>query len=488
MFTQNTKKRQQTLRFGPKNALEVSNQHIDLTSDRGDKRYKLSMPSAKPSNTIDLTGNAKRNAYTENVENVQFTRKIQEKSLGSSGNGIGNAKPGSLLDSAIKSSDNNKIPHNPVPFGRTYSNQNNNADSVRKYPLPSKNEEFKGLNSFSNDSEVKKSSVPFSELTSEKQLSSEQHKAIDIVLNEKKNVFITGSAGTGKSVLLSNIIRQLTEREGDNKYAVAITAPTGIAAFQIGGTTLHSWAGVGIGRDPIEKLIKNISSRREAKFRWLSTKVLIIDESDFYQLPPVETRDEKSLNRFVFESEKWNTVIHKQIVLTRVFRQRDMKFVDILNEIRLGSLKPESTMFLRSLSREPNYPDDGIRPTELYALRNQVETANKRSLELLPGKVRVYHSANINPKTGPITDEETLIKIDNFCRAARKVELKINAQVLLIKNMPESNLVNGSRGVVLKYVDVDGDSYPLCRFTNGVEMVVKPEEYEAEIAVTYIYA
>ncbi|OMJ08487.1 ATP-dependent DNA helicase RRM3 [Smittium culicis] len=285
MFTQNTKKRQQTLRFGPKNTLEVSNQHIDLTSDRGDKRYKLSMPSAKPSNTIDLTEKAKRNAYNENVENMQFTRKIQEKSLSNnsqssnSGNGIGNAKPGSLLDSAIKSSDNNKIARNPVPFGRTYSNLNNKADSARKYPLPSKNEEFKGLNSFSNDSEVKKSSVPFSELTSEKQLSAEQIKAIDIVLNEKKNVFITGSAGTGKSVLLSNIIRQLTEREGDNKYAVAITAPTGIAAFQIGGTTLHSWAGVGIGKDPIEKLIKNISSRREAKFRWLSTKVLIIDES-----------------------------------------------------------------------------------------------------------------------------------------------------------------------------------------------------------------
>ncbi|OMH85967.1 ATP-dependent DNA helicase pfh1 [Zancudomyces culisetae] len=345
-----------------------------------------------------------------------------------------------------------------------------------------------------------------------KMLSVEQKNALDFVVNKRMNVFITGSAGTGKSVLLANIVSRLLERESYSADRVAVTAPTGIAAYQLRGQTIHSWAGVGIGKDSVEKLESNILKRREARERWASVQVLIIDEVSmldallFEKLEQLARRLKRSskpfggiqlcinfgLNKddvlllgsvygFVFESPLWEKVVAHEIVLTRVFRQRDMEFIDMLNEIRLGKMRPETQERLSMLSREPKYPNDGIKATELYSLRSQVEGANIRSLNQLPGSVRAYHSANFNQGVS-ITNEEVLNKMDNACRAARKVELKVNAQVMLINNMSNRNLVNGSRGVVVGFDDVNGEGYPICRFINGVEFTVTPEEYEIELS------
>jgi ATP-dependent DNA helicase PIF1 len=83
------------------------------------------------------------------------------------------------------------------------------------------------------------------------------------------------SSGTGKSVLLKEIIRLLQPRGG-----LAITAPTGIASLNIGGRTIHSWAGIGLGTDTASNLIKRISGSRTLSERWRSTSVLIVDESE----------------------------------------------------------------------------------------------------------------------------------------------------------------------------------------------------------------
>ena len=99
-----------------------------------------------------------------------------------------------------------------------------------------------------------------------------------MVVEKQKSVFFTGSAGTGKSVLLREIIASLRKKHFKEPDRVAITASTGLAACNIGGVTLHSFAGIGIGNNSIPELVKKIKRNPKAKHRWMRTKVLIIDE------------------------------------------------------------------------------------------------------------------------------------------------------------------------------------------------------------------
>lgn len=130
------------------------------------------------------------------------------------------------------------------------------------------------------------------------QLSAQQRSVIEMV-KQGKNVFFTGSAGTGKSVLLREIIRVCGKDMG--RKELAVTAYTGIAAVNIGGSTLHSWAGIGLGKEPPKDLLGKLlgqEKRRKKKERkeapnstnnkdgspqavkrWLTVQALIIDES-----------------------------------------------------------------------------------------------------------------------------------------------------------------------------------------------------------------
>jgi ATP-dependent DNA helicase PIF1 len=124
------------------------------------------------------------------------------------------------------------------------------------------------------------------------ELSEEQRRVLRLV-ESGKNIFFTGPAGkfpcplfedkesthsfpgTGKSVLLRAIIKLLRRKSG----GVAITAPTGIAGMNIGGLTIHSWAGIGLGKETVEELVGVLSSK--AVKRWTNTRALVIDESTF---------------------------------------------------------------------------------------------------------------------------------------------------------------------------------------------------------------
>lgn len=186
-------------------------------------------------------------------------------------------------------------------------------------------------------------------------LSGEQSNVLELVTEQKKSVFFTGSAGTGKSVLMRAIIEKLRtvyKREPDR---VAVTASTGLAACNIGGVTLHSFSGIGLGKEPVPDLVKKIMRNQKAKNRWLRTKILVVDEvsmvdgelfdkleaiarfirkngrpfggiqlvvtGDFFQLPPVP--DYGKQVKFAFDADTWTTSIHHTIGLTEVFRQRD---------------------------------------------------------------------------------------------------------------------------------------------------------------------
>ncbi|KAH9081885.1 PIF1-like helicase-domain-containing protein [Lactarius deliciosus] len=107
------------------------------------------------------------------------------------------------------------------------------------------------------------------------------------ILNKVKkgsNVFITGPAGTGKTVLLHEIIKCLRLRFPGHQTAVAVTASTGIASISIGGTTLHSWAGIGLGEGTVERLSGKILGTDYLRARWQGVRSLIIDESKMFLL------------------------------------------------------------------------------------------------------------------------------------------------------------------------------------------------------------
>jgi len=147
----------------------------------------------------------------------------------------------------------------------------------------------------------------------------------------------------------------LRRRHARDPDRIAVTASTGLAACNIGGITLHSFAGIGLGRESVDQLVKKIKRNNKAKTRWLRTKVLIIDEismvdgdlfdklegvarslknngrpfggiqlvvtGDFFQLPPVP--DGGKLVKFAFEANTWNTSVDHTIGLTQIFRQKD---------------------------------------------------------------------------------------------------------------------------------------------------------------------
>lgn len=268
------------------------------------------------------------------------------------------------------------------------------SSNRQRQPAPmSRTSSDRSLKSFMKPSEPPKS---LAERVPETFLSDEQRAVVKAVMDEGKSVFFTGSAGTGKSVLMRAIIAQLRHKYRQEPDRVAITASTGLASCILEGQTLHSWAGIGLGKEPAPELVKKVKRNMKSRQRWQRTKVLIIDEismvdgqlfdkleqvartlrnngrpfggiqlvftGDFFQLPPVPDRNTEA--KFVFEAVNWDTCIQHTILLTHVFRQKDEQFASMLNEMRLGKMSSETIREFKSLSRPMNFHDD-LEATEL---------------------------------------------------------------------------------------------------------------------------
>lgn len=334
-------------------------------------------------------------------------------------------------------------------------------------------------------------------------LTEEQRQILSMVVDEGRNIFFTGAAGTGKSVLLRRIISELRgkyRRKGTQ--AVAITASTGLAACNIGGMTLHSFGGIGLGEDPVSRLVDKIRKNRKAHQRWKSTKVLVIDEismidgglfdkleeisriinkndmpfggiqlvitGDFFQLPPVfkahkapsafeapgggfelkgSLMDEPPTEgRFSFEAHSWNSVVTTTVELKQVFRQKDNRFSSMLNSIRAGTVTDEIEKAFQSLSRTPKVPE-GITPTELFPMRKDVDNANRLKMLRLAGSEVQFLAQDMYASEYAERDGKL-----ELLMCPKKLKVKRGAQVMLIKNMDET-LVNGSLGKVMGFMN-----------------------------------
>jgi ATP-dependent DNA helicase PIF1 len=338
------------------------------------------------------------------------------------------------------------------------------------------------------------------------QLSAEQQHVLTVV-ESGANVFITGPGGTGKST----VIREIENRLDEKRRKYFLTAPTGIAALNIGGSTLHSFCGAGLAEGSKEDCLKEVMVRKKNVGWWQQCQVLIIDEvsmldpeffekldfiakgvrksddffggiqivavGDFYQLPPVKPdRGNQTGNKmeFVFEHPLWKVHMTRCIQLCQVHRQKDLEFVRLLSEIRNGSLSEAGSKLLRSrIDAEIPCPD-GIQPTRLFPTRAEADRANKTELEALPGKVSTfYRKQSCQGFLTAAMKTYYYKKLDENCQADIELKLKVGSQVMLLVNLSvEDELANGSRGVILNFDDETG--WPVVRFANDHTELIKP--------------
>ncbi len=378
--------------------------------------------------------------------------------------------------------------------------------------------------------------------------------AIWTAIESGKSVFFTGAAGAGKSHLLRSVIAR---RKQQLPGRVFVTAPTGVAACNVGGTTIHQFSGIGLGDKPAHVLVAMIRKKKDVVARWNRAEVLIIDEismvsaelfdkldfiaqrvrngamnlpfgglqvivcGDFFQLPPVIKEEPKftaasnlsnnydsdddrevggtpaaaqNLPVYCFESEAWKKLIppENQFSLTKIYRQKDEDFVDLLNNFRIGSSEGYMGL-LPCIDRK--WEDASIVPTQLYPLRRTVEEYNSTRLATLGGKSVTYRSMD----TGIGTPQETAKLLNSGCSAPETLVLKVGAEVILLRNLDVARgLCNGARGRVVSFEDakLDDDEeknkkksatlkkehqlpqLPIVRFDNGVECPIVHGEWD----------
>lgn len=343
--------------------------------------------------------------------------------------------------------------------------------------------------------------VPAKESTADYGLNKEQKAAFDAVV-AGDSIFITGPGGTGKSYLLQTLHSNF---KGLTGKSLATTALTGCAALLLGpwAKTLHSWAGIGIGRLPAESIAKTIVTDSRKKKRWQQTNCLVIDEvsmltpnlleyldqvgrivrkcdkpfgglqvvfvGDFYQLPPV-SKENDGLT-FAFQSPLWSTVISKTVQLTEIIRQKDPVFQHILNEARTGSLSPESYAILES-RKTMEWKRQEIKPTLLFTKNQDVSAINDAQLGKLTGEEHVFRAETTRAPRLPAEVLKTIVdKLDKDAPYELELCIKEKSQVMLLTNQdPAAGLVNGSRGIVTGF---GKDGYPLVKFLNGPALSVR---------------
>lgn len=334
-------------------------------------------------------------------------------------------------------------------------------------------------------------------------LNIEQKEAFEIIKNGK-NVFITGGAGVGKSFLIKFI-----QKWGINKNInIEITALTGIAALLIGGKTLHSWAGIGLGKEDKITLYMKILGNKNVVKRWLDTKILVIDEismlsvslfeklnyigqkirhsykpfggiqlvfvGDFAQLPPVEN---DNIN-YLFNNKEWINSIDRTLYLKINSRQTDPEFSNMLNEIRIGIVTDKT--FVKLQSKIGIKLEGEIKPTKIYSTRSSVDDLNLKKLNKLIIKgnpLKSYICTDVIK--GKCHNTEYITTYVNTNSNFRKeLQICVGAQVMLIYNLDvKAGLVNGSRGIVKSFIE----GYPSVLFSNGIQIVVTPIESEYKI-------
>ena len=317
------------------------------------------------------------------------------------------------------------------------------------------------------------------------------------ILKTGNNVFITGSAGTGKTYLLNSFIFYLKSR----KILPTVVAPTGIAASHLQGQTIHSFFSLGIRSEVDDYYIDSLLEKKYLQTRFSKLKVLIIDEismvspeifssidkilrafkdndtpfggvqtilsGDFFQLPPI-SRVPKD-KRFAWQSPSWKELNLKTCYLQEKFRQDDNVLIAVLDEIRSGNIS-ENTLDVLNARYHKELPID-FTPTKLYTHNVDVDRINSDELAKLnnPAHLFKYKSEGT---------AKNIEKIFKSSLVLEEISLKKDAVVMFIKNNHELGFVNGTTGVV---VDFDKETgLPVVKTSYGSLIKVSLEDWTME--------
>lgn len=322
-----------------------------------------------------------------------------------------------------------------------------------------------------------------------------QEKALRI-LKTGANVFLTGEPGAGKTHTINEYVRYLKA----HKVEVAITASTGIAATHLGGTTIHSWSGVGIKDHLTPYDIDAIASREYISKRMNRARVLVIDEvsmlssnmvdmvdalckavknseepfgglqiifvGDFFQLPPISRSGKVS---FAYDSLAWQQANPIVCYLTEQYRQDDDHFLDVLSAIRSNSFDDIHLAHLEERKVEAHMAPEDI--PKLFSHNVDVDRVNNQILAQLPGEAKVFQMHSKGPA-------KLVASLQKGCLSPEELFLKVGATVMFTKNNPKEHFVNGTLGIVEGFSKLDGS--PIVLTKEGRRITVDPMDWSVE--------
>lgn len=357
-------------------------------------------------------------------------------------------------------------------------------------------------------------------------LSIQQKEVLDLICNKRKNIFLTGAGGTGKSFLLRIIIQKLKEIN----LNTLITASTGIAASNIGGYTIHSCLGLNynskkemvitkkeivnnidiliideismISSDIFDIISNGISDIKGIDKPFGGIQVLFV--GDFFQLPPVPDIERPKSKEYAFESIIWKRCIDVNIELKLNFRQNNSNFLNVLNNIRKGKCSVEDEKYIKYNSRKQEF-NNYITPTKIYTKNIEVNLENEKCLDNIKSEIYNY-KYKYNKYYGD--NYQYKKDIDAYFRSYFKdynitnINLKIGAQIVITRNIT-NQIVNGIRGVVIgfeknykldknkvpnwkkriylklnKWIGDNNNVLPIVKLENNQIYIVEPEQYD----------
>jgi hypothetical protein len=323
-----------------------------------------------------------------------------------------------------------------------------------------------------------------------------QNTALNI-LKTGQNVFLTGSAGTGKTYILNEYILYLKSR----KIYPTIVAPTGIAASHLGGQTIHSLFSLGIRDEIDDSFIQSLLEKKYLQVRFSKLSVLIIDETsmvspfifsamntilqafkrnnkpfggiqvilsgDFFQLPPISRS--KTDKRFAWQSPAWKELDLQTCYLEKKYRQDDNILISILDEIRSGQISSSTHDALNS--RIGIELGTSFKPTKLYTHNLDVDKINNDELNKLPSQEHNFSYTSQGAKSN-------IEKIFKSSMVQENMVLKKDAVVMFIKNNPEKGYINGTTGIVIDFSK--DENLPIVKLSNGYTVKVPLEDWSIE--------
>ena len=331
----------------------------------------------------------------------------------------------------------------------------------------------------------------------------EMQEALQIIQFTRRSLFLTGKAGTGKSTFMRHIAATIKKKH-------IILAPTGIAAINAGGSTLHSFFKLPF--HPLLPTDKRYSARNirdTLKYNGEKTKLLreveliIIDEismvradiidfidkvlriynrnmrepfggkqlllvGDIYQLEPVIKEDERQLLRpfypscFFFDAHVFREMQLIAVELKKVYRQRDAQFISLLDHIRTSQVSDTDLRLLNARVNAEIGTEEGRLSITLSGRRDTVDYINEKQLNTLPDQPTIFY--------GHIEGEFP----ESSLPTPIELEVKTGAQVLFIKNDKERRWVNGTLGTIIGFGDEE-DGIIYVRTEDGRDFDVERE-------------